>query len=173
LQSLHRDGVTLTIIDTSGGVSAATTSAIRHADLCLIPARPSVADIEATASTLDVVRAWNKPFAFILNQTPIRGQRLSNAANALADEAALDLAGVIAQPFIVMRNDHQDALSAGLAVNEYATSSKSADEIRGLWQWVEAKLRIAVTDDQELANDLSISPLATVIVEPSETAIFA
>jgi len=173
LQSLHRDGVTLTIIDTSGGVSAATTSAIRHADLCLIPARPSVADIEATASTLDVVRAWNKPFAFVLNQTPIRGQRLSNAANALADEAALDLAGVIAQPFIVMRNDHQDALSAGLAVNEYATSSKSADEIRGLWQWVEAKLRIAVTDDQELANDLSISPLATVIVEPSETAIFA
>jgi chromosome partitioning protein len=173
LQPLHRDGVTLTIIDTSGGVSAATTSAIRHADLCLIPARPSVADIEATASTLDVVRAWNKPFAFILNQTPIRGQRLSNAANALADEAALDLAGVIAQPFIVMRNDHQDALSAGLAVNEYATSSKSADEIRGLWQWVEAKLRIAVTDDQELANDLSISPLATVIVEPSETAVFA
>ena len=173
LQSLDRDGVTLTIIDTSGGVSAATTSAIRHADLCLIPARPSVADIEATASTLDVVRAWNKPFAFILNQTPIRGQRLSNAANALADEAALDLVGVIAQPFIVMRNDHQDALSAGLAVNEYATSSKSADEIRGLWQWVEAKLRIAVTDDQELANDLSISPLATVIVEPSETAIFA
>ena len=173
LQSLDRDGVTLTIIDTSGGVSAATTSAIRHADLCLIPARPSVADIEATASTLDVVRAWNKPFAFILNQTPIRGQRLSNAANALADEAALDLAGVIAQPFIVMRNDHQDALSAGLAVNEYATSSKSADEIRGLWQWVEAKLRIAVTDDQELANDLSISPLATVIVEPSETAVFA
>jgi chromosome partitioning protein len=173
LQSLHRDGVTLTIIDTSGGVSAATTSAIRHADLCLIPARPSVADIEATASTLDVVRAWNKPFAFILNQTPIRGQRLSNAANALADEAALDLAGVIAQPFIVMRNDHQDALSAGLAVNEYATSSKSADEIRGLWQWVEAKLRIAVTDDEELVNDLSISPLATVIVEPSETAVFA
>jgi len=39
LQSLHRDGVTLTIIDTAGGVSAATNSAIRHADLCLIPAR--------------------------------------------------------------------------------------------------------------------------------------
>ena len=136
-----RDGVTLTIIDTAGGVSAATTSAIRHADLCLIPARPSVADIEATASTLSVVRAWNKPFAFILNQTPIRGQRLANAATALGDEAALDLADVIAQPFIVMRNDHQDALSAGLAVSEYAPGSKSADEIRGLWQWVEARLK--------------------------------
>ena len=54
-----RSGLTLAIIDTAGGVSAATTAAIRHADLCLIPARPSVADIEATASTLSVARAWN------------------------------------------------------------------------------------------------------------------
>ena len=57
LQSLGRDGVTLTIIDTAGGVSAATTAAIRHADLCLIPARPSIADIEAAAPTLSTVRA--------------------------------------------------------------------------------------------------------------------
>ena len=48
---LERSGVTLTIIDTAGGITAATTEAIRYADLCLIPARPSVADIEATAST--------------------------------------------------------------------------------------------------------------------------
>ena len=39
-----------------------------------------------------------------------------------------------------MRNDHQDALSAGLAVSEYAPGGKSADEIRGLWQWIEARL---------------------------------
>src|SRR6266480_530145 len=106
LQSLERSGVTLTVIDTAGGITAATTEAIRYADLCLIPARPSIADIEATASTLSVIRAWNKPFAFILNQTPIRGQRLSNAASTLGEEAALDIAGIVAQPFIVMRNDH-------------------------------------------------------------------
>ena len=52
LQSLSASGVTLAIVDTAGGISAATTAAIRYADLCLIPARPSVADIEATASTL-------------------------------------------------------------------------------------------------------------------------
>ena len=158
LQSLDRDGVTLTIIDTAGGVSAATTSAIRYADLCLIPARPSIADIEATASTLSVIRAWNKPFAFVLNQTPIRGQRLNNAATALGDEAALDIAGVVAQPFIVMRNDHQDALSAGLAVNEYAPASKSADEIRGLWQWVEAKLNAGAAVQEEDRRRIAGSP---------------
>jgi chromosome partitioning protein len=159
LQSLDSDGVTLTIIDTAGGTSAATTSAIRYADLCLIPARPSVADIEATASTLSVVRAWNKPFAFVLNQTPIRGQRLNHAATALSEEAALDIAGVVAQPFIVMRNDHQDALSAGLAVSEYAPTGKSADEIRGLWQWVEAKLGIAATaQEDQIISELEASP---------------
>jgi chromosome partitioning protein len=45
LLSLNGSGVTLTIIDTAGGVSAVTTAAIRYADLCLIPSRPSVADV--------------------------------------------------------------------------------------------------------------------------------
>ena len=168
-------GVTLTIIDTPGGVSAATVSAIRYADLCLIPARPSVADIEASASTLSVVRAWNKPFAFILNQTPIRGQRLGNAAAALADEAALDLAGVVARPFIVMRNDHQDALSAGLAVNEYAPGSKSAEEIRGLWQWVQARLNAGMAIQEDLLVGESPEALhpAAFVETPAEAAAFA
>src|SRR3954447_13683909 len=171
LQTLDRDGVTLTIIDTSAGISAATTSAIRYADLCLIPARPSLADIEATAATLNLARVWNKPFAYILNQTPIRGQRLNNAAATLSDEAALDLDGIVAQPFIVMRNDHQDALGAGLAVSEYAPASKSAEEIRGLWQWVEAKLngRFAVRHEV-LASNLPEAPLAPMFVETTEKA---
>ena len=110
----------MTIVDTAGGETAATNSAIRYSDLCLIPTRPSIADIEATASTLRVIRAWHKPFAYVLNQTPIRAAaRLAGAENALGDEAALDAAEIVAKPFIVMRNDHQDALSAGLAVCEH------------------------------------------------------
>jgi chromosome partitioning protein len=140
LQIFDRNGVTLTIIDTAGGVSAITTSAIRYADLVLIPARPSPADIEAAAPTLGLARAWHKPFAFVLNQTPIRGQRVGNAATTLGDEAARDVSDVLAQPCIVMRNDHQDALGAGLAVSEYAPTGKSSEEIRSLWRWVENKL---------------------------------
>jgi chromosome partitioning protein len=158
LQVLDRSGVTLTIIDTAGGVSAATTAAIRCADLCLIPSRPSVADIEAAATTLNLVRSCDKPFAFVLNQTPIRGQRVSNAATVLADEEPLDPLGVLALPCIVMRNDHQDALGLGLAVSEYAPASKSADEIRGLWQWVETKLSpIVHADALPIVNNLAAS----------------
>jgi chromosome partitioning protein len=166
LEALRAGGVTLAIIDTAGGVSAATTAAIRHADLCMIPARPSVADIEATASTLQIVRAWKKPFAFILNQTPIRGARITNAATTLGDEAALELSDVLAQPFIVMRNDHQDALAAGLAVSEYAPTGKSAGEIRELWQWTEAKLS-GRTATAEVADEQTDSPFPIMFVETS------
>ena len=156
LQSLDRDGVTVTIVDTAGGVSAATTSAIRYADFCLIPARPSIADIEATAATLSVVRAWHKPFAYRPEpDADPRPAHLANAANALGDEAALDIADIVARPFIVMRNDHQDALSAGLAVSEYAPGGKSAEEIRGLWQWIEARLgNEATASDEPIIEEL-------------------
>lgn len=155
LQLLARHGATLAIIDTAGGMSAATTAAIRYADFCLIPARPSVADIEASAPTLATVRAWQKPFAFVLNQTPIRGQRVSDAADALGNKAARDLDEVLARPFIVMRNDHQDALAAGLAVSEFSPFGKSADEIRDLWRWVEKRLNGGLSAGTEAVSAAS------------------
>jgi chromosome partitioning protein len=118
--------------------------------MTLIPSRPSIADIEATAATLGVIKAWKKPFAYILNQTPLRGQRIDAAASTLSDDAGYDLFDVVAQPFVVMRNDHQDALTAGLAVSEYAPSGKSAEEMRDLWRWVETRLNCAVPAEEEV-----------------------
>ena len=111
------------------------------------------------------------PFAFVLNQTAIRGQRISNASAALG-EAALDIPDVVAQPFIVMRNDHQDALRAGLAVSEYAPGSKAADEIRGLWHWIELRLGLAVViGADEIVSDISIASLP-VVQMPAELVNF-
>jgi chromosome partitioning protein len=141
LHVFDRSGVTLTVIDTAGGLNPMTTAAIRSADLCLIPARPSLLDIEATAPTLSNIRAFDRPFCFVLNQTPLRSQRV-DAAETLLDNAAvaLDLSGLVVQPYITLRNEHQDALGRGLAVTEYAPTSRSAEEMRGLWQWVEWRL---------------------------------
>lgn len=167
LERLVEEGVTLAIVDTAGGVGAATSVAIRYADLCLIPARPSVVDIEATAVTLAEVRRAAKPFAFVLNQTPIRGQRVTGAATALG-EGTLDIPDAVAQPFIVMRNDHQDALSAGLAVSEFAPSGKSTEEIRGLWSWIETRLGLAASI---VPADVSELPVAAIpSVQPSAEA---
>jgi chromosome partitioning protein len=158
LQALQRSGVTVAIVDTAGGVSAATTAAIRYSDFCLIPVRPSMVDIEATVPTLELARIWRRPFAFVLNQTPIRGHRISNAATALGDEAALDIPDILAQPFIVMRNDHQDALNAGLAVSELAPAGKSAEEMRDLWHWVETRLYGSTAVEEQILSELAVSP---------------
>jgi chromosome partitioning protein len=143
LHVFDRSGVTLTVIDTAGGLNPMTTAAIRCADLCLIPARPSLLDIEATAPTLSNIRAFDRPFCFVLNQTPMRSQRIDAAENLLDDAATeLDLSGLVAQPYITMRNDHQDALGRGLAVTEHAPAGGSAEEMRRLWQWVERRLMV-------------------------------
>jgi chromosome partitioning protein len=162
LRFLNRNGVTLTIIDTAGGISPMTTAAIRSADLCLIPARPSPADIEATAPTLSIIRSFDKPFAFVLNQTAFRGRRIDAAATALCGTtAALDVSGMLALPYIVMRHDHQDALGTGLAVTEYAPEGKSAEEIRGLWQWVGKKLTtVALAHEPPALSELQAAPNA-------------
>lgn len=141
LRKLRREGVDLAIIDTSAGMNAATRTAILCADLCLLPTRPSIADLESTVLTLRVVKAARRPFAFILNQAPIRGERSNLAALSLSHETQHELAGVVALPFIMTRNDHQDALAAGLTAAEYAPDGQAADEVRRLWEWIETRLR--------------------------------
>lgn len=153
LAMLAESGLQLAIIDTAAGINEMTAAAIACSDLCLIPARPTMVDIEATISTLSVVRSYKRPFSFVLNQAPIRGQRIDQATSTLGDEAATqDLGDVLARPLIAMRNDHQDSLAAGLAVTEFAPGSKSADEIRGLWQWVAARLPIAVAPTLDVVS---------------------
>jgi chromosome partitioning protein len=134
LLALKHNGFALAVVDTPATNNVLSSSAIGTADLCLIPARPSPADIEAALPTLATIRRLGKPFAFILNHTPARSYRLSEAATAL------NAIGVLALPYIVQRNDHQDALGAGLGVTEFAPGGKAAEEIRSLWQWVWKKL---------------------------------
>jgi chromosome partitioning protein len=134
MSRLADEGIWLAIVDTAATNNALAMRAIAKADLCLIPARPSPADIEAAIPTLIAIRRLKRRFAFILNQTPPRGLRLSEAATSL------NALGVLALPFIGQRNDHQDALGTGLAVTEYAPDGKAAEEVRSLWSWVGKKL---------------------------------
>ena len=72
------------MLDTAGVNTPATVSAMQAADLCLIPARPSIADIEATRPTTASLTKLGKPFAFVLNQCPPgRSIRTSDAYRVL------------------------------------------------------------------------------------------
>jgi chromosome partitioning protein len=134
LSAFGRRGYSLAILDTPGSDNDIVTEAVRLADLCLIPARPSPADIEATQPTLKAIRRFGKRFAFVLNQAPVRSQRPTRVAETLSK------LGVLALPYIALRNDHMDSLAAGLAVAEYAPDGKAAAEVRDLWNWSKRRL---------------------------------
>jgi chromosome partitioning protein len=119
LSGLEAEGIWLAIIDTAATSNALAMRAIARADLCLIPARPSPADIEAAIPTLIALRRLNRRFAFVLNQTPPRGCRLSEAATSL------NSLGVLALPYVGQRNDHQDALGIGVGRDRVCARGKS------------------------------------------------
>ena len=143
---LQAQGIWLAIIDTAATNNALAMRAIARADLCLIPARPSPADIEASIPTLVAIRRLNRRFAFVLNQTPPRGCRLSEAATSL------NSLGVLALPYVGQRNDHQDALGAGLGVTEFAQEGRASEQIRELWRWVLKKLVEGSFDHEKNEN---------------------
>ncbi|MGY8633342.1 AAA family ATPase [Bradyrhizobium sp. 14AA] len=145
ISRLQADGIWLAIIDTAATTNSLATRAITNADLCLIPARPSPADIEAAIPTLIAIRKLNRRFAFVLNQTPTRGCRLSEAATSL------NSLGLLALPFIGQRNDHQDALGVGLGVTEFAPEGKASDEIVALWGWISERLFVELDHHEQAA----------------------
>ena len=145
LSRLRAEGIWLTIIDTAATTNSLAVRAIGSSDFCLIPARPSPADIEAAVPTLIAIRRLNRRFAFILNQTPTRGCRLSEAATSL------NSLGLLALPFVGQRNDHQDALGVGLGVTEFAPEGKASDEIVALWEWISEHLTVESNDHGQAA----------------------
>ena len=117
-------------IDTPGVDSPGSIAAIRAADLCVVPCRPTPADLRAFKPTLAAIYRLEKRFAFVLNQTPPRSYRVRDAADGLA------VLGVLPDTNIVMRNDHQDALGLGQGVTEYNPTGMAAHEVRTLWSWI-------------------------------------
>jgi chromosome partitioning protein len=138
LAALDQRGFTVAILDTPGLDSTGGNLAMRAADLCLVPARPSRLDLQATVTTIQALLRLDLKdrFAFVLNQCP--PGRSSRATEAAAGLAAF---GLLAEPIIAQRADHQDALAAGQGVTEFAPDGKAAEEVLALWGWVSRKLK--------------------------------
>lgn len=135
LQGLAGVGFTLAVFDTAGADGAAVRLVTEATDLCLLPARPTRLDVEATAATFRAVFLAKRKAAFVLNQCPpaYRSSRASEAAKGLT------CLGVLAEPMLCARMDYQDAIAAGLGVTEYARGGRAAQEIEALWSWIRAQ----------------------------------
>jgi chromosome partitioning protein len=142
IERLKGSGYDYVFIDTPGVDSPGTLSAIRAADLCVIPCRPTPADLRAFKPTLAAIYRLDKRFTFVLNQTPARSYRVRDAAEGLA------VLGVLPDINIVLRNDYQDAIGLGQGVTEFNPDGQAADEIRRLWTWVEKRMKAAPAVEQ-------------------------
>jgi chromosome partitioning protein len=148
LNALRRKGFTVAVLDTAGVDNTATHLAMQAADLCLMPARPSRIDIEATGLTFRAVMRMGRPVAFVLNQCP----STPRSSRSLEAAAGLKMLGVLADPMMTTRADYQDAIAAGFGVTEYAPEGKAAQEAVALWGWVKKQARGASDVTQAAVN---------------------
>ncbi len=147
LTTLKKQGCNLVIIDTPGVDSPATVAAMQAADLCVIPARPSIADIEATRPTVQALMKLGRQFCFVLNQVPPgRSGRTSDAYRVL------HLSGAVAGPTLATRTDHVDALAQGLGVTERDPAGKAAAEIRDLLHWLTMRMDGKIDGEAEASR---------------------
>lgn len=135
LKRAQAAGMQMVVLDTAGRDEPATAAAIKLADFCLIPCRPSPADMKAIPPTVATIERLGKQFAFVLTQSPARGPRIREA------QVGLGMLGTVAPIQIVARTSFQDAQGAGLGVSEYEPKGKAAQEILELWQWLERRMK--------------------------------
>lgn len=121
------------LIDTPGRDEPAQAAAIRESDFCVIPCRPSPADMKATPPTAGTIHRLGKTATFVLNQTPARSFRIREA------EKGLSVLGTVCPISIVLRNAYQDAQGLGLGVIEFEPNGRAAKEILELWNWMVKK----------------------------------
>jgi chromosome partitioning protein len=127
------------LIDTPGHESPGTVKAIGASDFCVVPCRPTHADVQALPPTIESVKRSGKAAAVVLSQTsPMRSFRITGAEEALGKLIAVSSVN------IATRTAYQDAHAQGMGVTEYEPEGKAAEEIRELWQWIATKVRKAV-----------------------------
>jgi len=138
-----RDQADLIILDTAPHLNHALAAALLASDLLLVPVGASLADLNATSRTLELVRqAQNtrgdsKPSCVLI---PARIDRRTASGREIEQALSAMFPDVTVGPVIGLRAAYADALTAGLSVLDYAPRSAAAEEIRNLAVIVKEKL---------------------------------
>ena len=133
MRSIREAPADIVVIDCPPQLAAATEGALMLADVVLIPVRPSIVDIRATAEALELVAAA----AAARGQDAARvylvpSQVDRRTASGREIEAVLLEMGAQVTPAIGMRSAYSDSAAAGLWVGAYAPRSAAHNEILGL-----------------------------------------
>ena len=136
LAALSKAGYTHVFLDMPPTDKKALKDALGHADLVLIPTKPSPLDIHSASSTLEWALnaahkvAWVINGASVLSQTP-----------AVVFEQLQSTPARVCKTMVHERNDFIISLGLGLAAYEHAPNSKAPAEITALWKELKNLLR--------------------------------
>lgn len=136
IDAMAGKGFTLAILDTPGADGASATAAMKVADLCVIPSRPSMFDLWASAYTRKALNAIGAEYVFLLNQCPPAQQ----SARIGEGVEALEELGALVSPLVQSRVDYQEAGRHGWGVTELNRQGAAAEEMRALWVSLKRRL---------------------------------
>jgi chromosome partitioning protein len=131
IEAAKENGAALVIIDTSPHSESSALAAARAADLVLIPCRPSLLDLKAITTTIDLASLAKTPALAVLNTVPGKGGLRADAELVLKGYG-LDLAPAT----LGQRVAFVHSLTVGQSVLEYEPDGKAAEEIEALFRAV-------------------------------------
>lgn len=132
LEAAAENDVTLCIIDTPPNAEAAVRDAAKAADLCLIPCRPGMFDLEAIEATIDIGKMANVEMRVVMNAVSSRNSMIDLAREAV------EVYEVPCAPCVIGdRVAFSKSVVDGQAVQEYKPrDQKATDEILSLYKYV-------------------------------------
>jgi chromosome partitioning protein len=141
LQAAARENVEWVFIDTPPVMNAAVADIIRAATLVVIPARPSVFDLNAIKETISAVRRARRPFAVVLNAAPPKRMADESPIVMQARESLASLDVPVWSGQITHRANFSLSLAEGEGAKEYDATSHAADEIGRLWNAIDKSIK--------------------------------
>jgi chromosome partitioning protein len=140
LEGLRKAGIRLVVIDTPPAITESITRVVAHADLVVVPTRPSPHDLRAVGATVDIAERHQKPLIFVINAATARARITGEAAVALSQH------GTVAPVTVHHRVDFAGSMIDGRTVGEVDGKCASAKEVRDLWTYVQDRLSRLMKD---------------------------
>lgn len=140
IEAAEREGFGRVIIDTPPHAEDSITSAMRAADLVLVPTRPGPLDLAAVATTLDLAQRVGKAPLAVINHAPPRTGAAEPAIVSEARAALANMGATVAATVVAHRVSLSHAILTGSTVNEHEPAGKAAAEVEALWREIAERL---------------------------------
>jgi chromosome partitioning protein len=169
LAHLDKIGIRIAIIDTPPAITQSISRVVAHADLVVVPTRPSPHDLRAVGATVDIAERHGKPLVFVINAATARARITGESAVALSQH------GTVAPITIHHRVDFAASMIDGRTVGEIVPNSASAKEVSDLWLYLQDKLSRVVHDPHLLPaikpEHFSVNSLLNAVAEDEDDII--